>query len=1081
MRRIISVIIVIAVCLGTMGKQGDTVYAQTSSAISYKDIPGITNEEIAAIEKLQEQDKTFIFGSLQSSESFEAEDGTIKGFIPKVCELMTSMFEIDIQPRIYKWDGLMSGLDDYSIDFIGELIITKERAERYYMTSAISERFIVLYTKDGSEGSEDITKMSMPKIGFLEGSQYAKQLSDVNDMPHERIMLPNYTTAAERLLNGEIDGFYCKSTSSAFFSKFEGISSQIKTPLMYIPSSLLTANPELKEVISAFDKYLNSGHRGYVADLYAEGDKEFNKYIVRSALTSEEKQYIKDMKSSGQKIPIALETNHYPISFYNHNEKKFQGVVPDLLEEVTTITGLQFEVVNDENADWTTIYSLLQSGDVAMISELIYTEERKDDFLYSKEPYSETYSIFISKVDYPDIGLEQVFSKNVGVVKNTIYEVLYRSWFPTSTPFIYNSFTDAYKALNNGDIDLIFTTEDRLLSLINYYEDSTTKSNIMIDNNVESLLGFNKSETMLCSIINKTQPVINTKNISQRWHCKTYNYSEEIEQWQTYLVFMVAALLIMTILFMLVLIKRNKTIRLHLEKVVYEKTKELKLQILMISTIYKAIPDIVFSKGTNNRFTSCNDSFERLAGKKEADIVGKIDTEVFEIDRHMAELFMQADLSVISGNGSVTIEEVITYPDGTKRLMETRKTPLLQNDEVIGMMGISRDVTERKAAEDAAKVASQAKSAFLARMSHEIRTPLNAIVGMSEIAKSNADNKEKVIWSLEQILSSSDHLLAIINDVLDMSKIESGKLEINDAPFKLLDAFSEVYSIIRTRCDEKDIRFEKDTSKLPDITVIGDKLRVKQVLINLLGNAVKFTNKGGWVILSADVLSDTDKNIVVSFSVADNGIGMTNDQVDNLFIPFEQADSTIAARYGGTGLGLSISKNLVCAMNGEITVESEFAVGSTFSFHVSFEKTDIKLNAEETKQDAIDIAGSRVLIVEDVEINKIILNEILSSMGVFCEEAQNGKAALDKFVNSTPGYYNLILMDILMPELNGYEATTKIRSSNHADAETIPIIAMTANAYKEDVEEAFASGMNDHLSKPIDIRILLATIAKHIK
>ena len=374
--------------------------------------------------------------------------------------------------------------------------------------------------------------------------------------------------------------------------------------------------------------------------------------------------------------------------------------------------------------------------------------------------------------------------------------------------------------------------------------------------------------------------------------------------------------------------------------------------------------------------------------------------------------------------------------------------------------------------------ASKAKSEFLANMSHEIRTPLNAIIGMSQIAKDSLDDRKKSKDSIDHVLGASKHLLELLNNVLDMSKIEAGKLSIASEPFSLKKIIDEVDDIFDQRCDEKSIKLITEFDKFPAL-VLGDALRLKQVIINLLGNAVKFTDPGGSIrfIINA---SKFRKNLILRVSVRDTGIGMNKEQISRLFTAFEQADSTIAARYGGTGIGLALSQHLVGMMGGIISVESTPGEGSLFSFSI-----DLPINVdEETTHDehltkVPELSGKRILITDDIEINRIIMAEFLAGTNATVEEAEDGVRAVELFENNPEGYYDLIFMDVQMPNLNGYEATQKIRSSSRGDAAALPIVAMTANAYREDVEKALASGMNAHLAKPIDIEkvyVLLATL-----
>ena len=576
--------------------------------------------------------------------------------------------------------------------------------------------------------------------------------------------------------------------------------------------------------------------------------------------------------------------------------------------------------------------------------------------------------------------------------------------------------------------------------------------------------------------------LINTKRITDQWVSRIYDYRDKVVQARVPWLIGSSVLFFsaLTLVAVLLVITRRAGGQLG------QRTRELEVKNITLTTLFDSIPDIVFTLDTSLRFTQFNKTFLEHFGLKREDIINKGEADL-RISAKEAEAHDRWNRRVIEENCTFVIEEHLPRIDGADPLYETVKVPLMLNDEVVGVLGIAHDITKRKETEEMALAASRAKGIFLATMSHEIRTPLNAIIGMAYIAKDCVADNEKALRSINQIMTSSHHLLGILNDILDMSKIESGKLELGREPFSLLAACNEVVDIMTHRCEEKNITFIKNIHEIKDITLMGDKLRLNQVIINLLGNAVKFTDTGGEITFITEILEESEEGAKVKFSVADNGIGMSAAQIKKLFIPFEQADSTIAARFGGTGLGLSLSQNFVNMMGGKISVSSEPGKGSRFEFTLSFDKGSGEAPSaaaqalnEKEKYEKLNLNGKRMLLVEDIEINRLIVCELLSSSGLSIDEAENGRQAVEAFARSPEGYYDIILMDIQMPVLDGYEATKEIRALTRADAKTVSIIAMTANAYKEDVEQALAAGMNGHLAKPIDKPALMETVRKNV-
>lgn len=377
-------------------------------------------------------------------------------------------------------------------------------------------------------------------------------------------------------------------------------------------------------------------------------------------------------------------------------------------------------------------------------------------------------------------------------------------------------------------------------------------------------------------------------------------------------------------------------------------------------------------------------------------------------------------------------------------------------------------------------LASRAKSDFLSRMSHEIRTPMNAIMGMTTIALTRTKDSEQVEECLNKIASSSEYLLRLINDILDMSKIESGKMKLELASFSLRELADSAAAMILPQTKNRGIAL-KTAVYLENEWVLGDSLHLNQVLINLLGNAVKFTPEGGRILFTVcqEDNGEKENEQTVYFSVKDNGIGISEDNRKRIFGSFEQAGADIAKSYGGTGLGLAISEKLVCMMGGQIQLQSEEGMGSDFSFRLSFKQGIRPKEEKKTPEKAHhDRTDRRILLVEDNALNMEIAQTILEMHQYPVETAGDGREAVSLFRSHAPGYYDAILMDIKMPVMDGLEATRRIRSLSRKDARDIPIVAMSANAFAEDVRISLESGMNAHLSKPIDVNKLLKTLDK---
>ncbi len=389
-------------------------------------------------------------------------------------------------------------------------------------------------------------------------------------------------------------------------------------------------------------------------------------------------------------------------------------------------------------------------------------------------------------------------------------------------------------------------------------------------------------------------------------------------------------------------------------------------------------------------------------------------------------------------------------------------------------------VRELEKAKISAESASRAKSTFLFNMSHDIRTPMNAIIGFTEIAEKHIDDKERVIDALDKVKTSSEHLLSLVNDVLDMSRIESGTVKVNEEPVFFDTAKDNLFSILNGSAEAKSISFTSLLS--PDIKhhwIYTDRLLTMRVLTNIISNSVKYTNPGGKITLFAEEIPSGREGFArFRYTITDNGIGMSQDFLSRIYEPFSRAESATKSGVIGTGLGMSITKTLVELMGGIISIESELNVGTKvimeFDYRIA-EPVSPKNEVHDTT--ALNLAGKRVLLVEDNKFNREIATEILEDEGMILDFAEDGDIAVEKMKNAADGQYDLLLMDIQMPHMNGYDATRAIRALPGSYPKNVPIIAMTANAFDEDKQNAFAAGMNGHLSKPVKVATLIHTLS----
>ncbi|MDO7850295.1 response regulator [Hymenobacter convexus] len=519
------------------------------------------------------------------------------------------------------------------------------------------------------------------------------------------------------------------------------------------------------------------------------------------------------------------------------------------------------------------------------------------------------------------------------------------------------------------------------------------------------------------------------------------------------------------------------TIRRQAEARIRQSEAEIKAQQTFTNLVLDLNPNLIWVRDAQGRTVFENGEM-KAQRRHIAELAGATSMEA-AMNKDEIQVAVEADQKVLRTGQPLTTQMSMRLADGTLRWYQTVRCPLVLADGTTQVLGVSTDITALKQAQHAAEAAATARENFLANMSHEIRTPLNGVLGMTSLLAKTGLNEQQFNYAAI-IQHSGRHLLNVVNDVLDMAKITSGKLELEQSAFNLCDSMGNAGQPLVLQAQEKGIRVVGTLLRdsCPHPWVLGDSYRLNQVLINLLSNAIKFTPVGGTITVGGYFVSETADTLTTEFRVTDTGIGIAPDKLDTIFQEFTQAYADTTRQFGGTGLGLSISRALVQQMGGRLMVHSELGKGSSFSFITTLPKASAEARAAALAPlapvQSAAVRGARVLLVEDNAVNREVAQLLLEGHGVVVDEAASGTEALEQFELHR---YDVVLMDIQMPGMNGLEATARIRAHTDPTKAGTPILALTANAFRADAEKYAAAGMNDTLPKPFDEAELLRKLA----
>ncbi|MDD3118308.1 MAG: transporter substrate-binding domain-containing protein [Victivallales bacterium] len=777
-------------------------------------------------------------------------------------------------------------------------------------------------------------------------------------------------------------------------------------------------------------------------------------------------------------------------------DDRYEGLISGYLDFILQKTGLK---ASYRSLSWTDQLSRLREGKVDLLPLVPYQPERQQNMLLSTPYFGE--KLMVMGMNSSGIAsFNDLNGKTIALQMNYGYEKVVRNDFPNAQIYLANNIDDAVAAVKQGKADVYIG----LLSAICRMQRSRPHSELRMlfptPYEIKFCFGIRKDQPELLHLINQIIPAIpaaQTQQFYRQWITDAPVKKDEKFDFsrltRPYIIIHAAAFLLL-IIFLLLLLRHQRRELRHRKST----ENQMKDNLMILETIFDTIPGPVFYVGINGEFIDCNRAFaDEIIGMPKGKMIDRQLADIIALQNADKITFFQHKTSELIQAGGIQIYDMdFVCADGSPRDFSVYSAAFKRSDKEAGIINIMLDISEKKKiekelmlAKNMAEAATDAKSNFVANMSHELRTPLNAVIGITHlIMQTELTNKQ--LGYLHKIDTASRHLLGVINDVLDFSKIEAGKMSMEQIDFSLNTIFRELKDMFSAKAREKNLNLTFTINPSVPGSLRGDPLRLKQILINLVSNAVKFTDSGE-VGVVAEFSRKRGNRVRIKFSVVDTGIGMDREQLDNLFIPFTQADNSMTRKFGGTGLGLVITKRLIELMDGKLEVTSAPNTGSNFTFDAEFEvgklteevtdtSTIIAINRMAMKSKNLDkiekIRGARVLLVEDNAINRQVAREMLTQVGIVVDSAENGQEAVAAVVDAGKEF-DAIFMDVQMPIMDGYKATEAIRNAG----KTVPIIALTAHVMPTAIKRCLQSGMNDHLNKPLNPELMYTTLLKWIK
>lgn len=1006
------------------------------------------------------------------------------------------------------WDDMLAMLENGEIDVVTSARKLPEHEEKFAFSMPIGETSTVLSVKaeDKRFKSEEYETYNGMRIGLLMGSRQnerLKKFADENGFTYEAAEYENSSQLALALKDGSIDAIL---TSDLRKAENERILDTLITEDFY--AIVRKDDTELLNEINYAIAQIDANEGDWSNDLLYK----YYGPVYSSGLTFTEREnaYIQNVIAGNKNITVTAMGDRSPYSYVEDGELK--GIMPDFFADVMELTGMPYEIVVPKDRE--DYYKIAYSNSVDVVIDKRTDNVTAEDNMYNG----------FSTDTYLTVGVAKVTRVNFSGRINTVAIADAQGNVPLEEELLgdadvitYRTRDEALQAVLDGKADAAYVYTYTAQQFVN--NDLTGSLRYSMVNGVRfefKMYVRDSSDHELVTILNKCirnmpDEVINRLITEYTTYApRDLNFAEymRLHPDKMFLGTFILALLIILIFALCLRARWNKKILCAAEK----SNKELGEQLAIVDALSRDYLNVFAVNAKKNiaKIVKMN-GYVTLGLERGSDEAFQYDTilhqyikdRVYFEDQQSLKEALSLDVveekldsnTEYMGNYRVLIGDEIHHFQFTYVKLEREG---VQKDFKVlaGFRNIDEVVREEKkqqemlaGALEEARYANHAKTVFLNNMSHDIRTPMNAIIGFTSLAATHIDDKELVQNYLDKILTSGRHLLSLINDVLDMSRIESGKVKLDEKEASLSEIIYDLNTILQSDVKTKHLNFNIDTVNVTNEFVICDKLRLNQVLLNILSNAVKYTKPGGTVNLSIIQTDEASGGYAsYQFKVKDNGIGMSEEFLKHLFEPFEREQTSTISGIQGTGLGLTITKNIIDMMNGSITVESEEGKGTEFTVSFRFRTAEshgktgdvqgVEVQADDKDNEALDelFAGKKILLAEDNELNQEIAKAILEEAGFVIDIVNDGTEAVETIKRVPAGTYDLILMDIQMPVMDGYEASRTIRALDDTARASVPIIAMTANAFDEDRKNALDAGMNGHISKPIDVTKLMEAL-----